>query len=62
MNHRTLFFVAMAAVGVAVNALIACGPVRRYPSCGEYHRRATDGNYCRECVDSDGSRYGECHS
>lgn len=56
MSPRTLCFVVVASVAVAVNALVACGPIR---NCGDWRRRDPDGAICRECVDH-GARYAEC--
>lgn len=54
-NGRIMFW-TMVAVGVAVNVLLGCGPIRK--NCGAYRVRK-DGATCRECVDQDG-RFNEC--
>ncbi len=56
MSPRALCFGVVAAVAVAVNVVVGCGPVK---NCGAYRRRETDGATCRECVDR-GQRYAEC--
>lgn len=63
MKARILFGGAVFLVAVAVNAFLfsGCGPIIKYPSCGEWRARALDGATCRECVDAKGS-YAQCSS
>ena len=54
--NRLLVFSVMAAIAVAVNVVVGCGPIRK--NCGAYRVRE-DGATCRECVDQEG-RFNEC--
>lgn len=57
---RRGFILLIAGAALDANALMACRPVLRYPSCSAYHVRASDGAECSECVDADGARFGRC--
>ena len=58
---RLLFGAVVLALGVAVNVLMGCRPVIRYPSCGQYVKRVEDGNWCSECKDPHGD-FARCRS